>query len=159
MATFKKPSLAGHGLLGTKIRPNVSPGEIGFSAGGGGGGKGGIIHFFLRMPMSCLKTISVSVCPWKVRRPLRLDVKSRELSGHGIGGWGAREQGRAPERRPGSLGCFKPLLRLPWGLLRVKGQGTLTSLSPGFLVGIRAREINPINPHRAKILKKDSLGA
>lgn len=36
MAAFKKPSLAGHGLLGTKNRPNVSPGELGFSAVGGG---------------------------------------------------------------------------------------------------------------------------
>lgn len=67
-----------------------------------------------------------------------------------------RGQGRAPERKPGSLGCLKPLLRLPWGLPGVQGQGTLTSLSPGFLVGIRAQEINP---HRAEIYKKDSVGA
>lgn len=57
-------------------------------------GKGAIIHFFLRMPMSCLKTISVSVCPWKVRRPLRLDVKSRKSSGQGIGVPGSKDEPR-----------------------------------------------------------------
>lgn len=55
---------------------------------------------------------------------------------------------------PRKEGCLKPFLRLPWGLPGVQDQGTLTLLSPGFLVVIRAREINP---RRAKI-KKDSRG-